>query len=417
MGLPMTEHLVNRRSLLTGLLASPALAALAFPALSNPAMDRSGFVKIAPMTLPPTAAEAPPLAAIAEGGARYFGAAVRMDQLSVDAALRGVVLRDCSRLTPEYHLNWTSIEWNKGEYSFEPIDQLVSFAAAHGMKVRGHTLVWDQSTPDWAKAEMNSQRDWGLVANYFARVLGRYGDQIGEWNVVNEAIDTEAGDDGMRRTTFQRAFGSDYVERALREARLNAPGARLHINDYGFEYDNPVDASRRAAFLALVRRLKERDAPLDSVGLQAHLDLSKGPIAERALAGFMRDLAASGVDITITELDVKEQDHDAPVDVRDQRVAEEAQRFLDVALAEPAVQGLVTWGLSDKHSWLTENPTQAVKGPDGDYILNRGLPYDQQCQPKPMYWAVWKALRATSTPALASRRARDHDASVAQIDA
>jgi endo-1,4-beta-xylanase len=319
----------------------------------------------------------------------------------LDKALETVVLRDCTDLVPEIDLNWTSIEWHKGEYHFEPVDGLVTFAQANGMRVHGHTLLWEQSTPDWAKQEVAEQQSWDIVAGHFARVLGRYSDRIDNWNVVNEAIDTEGGESDIRRNTFQRAFGSDYVERALREAHAIAPRARLLINDYGFEYDNPTDAARRSAFLNLVRRLKERDVPLDGVGLQAHLDLSKGALAEDPLRSFMRDLADSGVDITITELDVREQVGNQTVAERDDRVAAETRRFLDIALEVPAVRGVITWGISDKHSWLSENLTQAQTTDDGRRFLNRGLPYDPQCKPKGMYWTISDSFKRFTNPEIA----------------
>jgi endo-1,4-beta-xylanase len=345
-----------------------------------------------------------PLATAADASRRYFGAAVRMDQIAADRSLHDLVVRDCAYLTPEIHLYWNSLEWDKGSYNFQPVDDLLTFASAHGMEVRGHTLIWDPCTPDWAKAEMNSRRDWDLVAGHFARVLGRYGDRIQDWNVVNEPLDTVDGDNGMRRTSFQRAFGSDYVARALKEARALAPKARLLINEYGFEYDNPTETARRETFLKLVRGLKERDVPLDGVGLQAHLDLSKGPLAERALRDFFREIAASGLDITISELDVKEWNHGLSDEDRDRLVADETSRYLDLALAETAVRGVVTWGISDKHSWLTENPGQAQKAPDGRTVLNRGLPYDASYKPKAMYDAIRGSLSNSARRGIAFRK-------------
>ena len=37
----------------------------------------------------------------------------------------------------------------EGQYSFEAADGMVMFAKKNGMKVRGHTLVWHNQTPDW----------------------------------------------------------------------------------------------------------------------------------------------------------------------------------------------------------------------------------------------------------------------------
>jgi endo-1,4-beta-xylanase len=331
-----------------------------------------------------TIMSSPSLFELARSSGRYFGAAARIGDIEADSALRAAVMRDCDRLTPEIHLKWDSLEFARGEFNFAPADDLLEFTRQHGQQLRGHTLVWEQSTPAWAKREILANRDWRLVAGHFARVLSRYRGRIDEWDVVNEAIDTEHGTDGLRATCFYRAFGSDYVERALREARALDPGARLLINDYGFEYENPVDEARRTVFVNLLRRLRASGAPLDGVGLQAHLDLSKGRIRPATIERFVRAIADLGLDVTITEFDVKESDEHAPDHARDERVAEHARDYLDVVLAQAAVRGLVTWGLSDKYSWLSTPPGRAGTAPR----LNRGLPYDEAFAPKRLYAAI-----------------------------
>ena len=217
---------------------------------------------------------------------RYFGAAARIDQIVAEPTLRDIIITNCGSLTPEIHLKWDSLEWRQGEFNYSPVDKLIEFGRRHKMAVRGHTLIWDQSTPEWAKTDLLARGDWSLIAGHFSRTLGRYAADIREWDVVNEPIDTETGVDGLRRTTLHKAFGPNYIRRALEEARSHAPTARLLINDYGFDYRNPVDAARRVAFVRLLTRLKREGTPIDGVGLQAHLDVSKGPLAAEELRAF-----------------------------------------------------------------------------------------------------------------------------------
>jgi endo-1,4-beta-xylanase len=83
---------------------------------------------------------------------------------------------------------------------------------------------------------------------------------------------------------------------------------------------------------------------------------------------------------------------------RDQRVGEIVTDYLDVALAQPAVEGVITWGLSDRRSWLYvtledyarhAGAWKAGEGPG----LNRALPLDASMQRKPMYHAISAAFR------------------------
>lgn len=367
----------TRRTILTSMVLAPILTA----------PSRAAVAEVEPPR-PSSPAARPSLSGAARSGGRYYGAAVRPEQLEQNPAFRAAVLRDCDVLTPEIHLKWNSLEWRKGQFHFTPVDDILTFSERHGMTVRGHTLLWDQSTPDWAKRELLAHRDWSLVSEHFVRVLGRYGQRIGDWDVINEPIDTQGGAGDLRRNVFHRAFGPTYIERALDEARAHAPKARLLINEYGFEYANPVDRDRRRAFVDLARRLRAADSPLDGVGVQAHLDLSKGPIDRDGLQDMAKALIDLGLDITVTELDVKEAPGAAPMAVRDQRVADETRRYLDVMMAFPEVRGVVTWGLTDRYSWLSDGPQRAR--PEHD--PNRGLPYDADYAHKPMYWALAETL-------------------------
>ena len=373
--------LPSRRSLLAGLALAPALAVAPHGAWAVPEGEGTA--------LPDARHPHPSLARAARRGGRYYGAAARADHLVQDKALRAAVLRDCDVLTPEIHLKWNSLEWRKGQFNFAPVDDLLAFSDENGLRVRGHTLLWEQSTPDWARREMLDRRDWRLMADHFSRVLERYGSRINEWDVINEPIDTETGAQNLRRNSFFRAFGPTYIERAMEEARSHAPHAHLVINDYGFEYGNPVDKARRQAFVALLRRLRAAGTPLDGAGVQAHLDLSKGPLDKAGLQDMTKALIDLGLDVTSTELDVKEGAVAASHAARDQMVADETRRYLDIMLAFPEVRGVVTWGLTDKFSWLSEQVDGRARAAQG---LNRGLPYDESYTPKPMYWALSDTL-------------------------
>ena len=104
-----------------------------------------------------------------------------------------------------------------------------------------------------------------------------------------------------------------------------------------------------------------------------------------------------GLSVIITELDVKESDYVASAAQRDQMVADETRRYLDVVLNERAVLGVTTWGLSDRHSWLEVTLQDYARFPNawtdgGGPGFNRGLPLDSSMRPKPMYYAIKDAL-------------------------
>jgi endo-1,4-beta-xylanase len=323
-----------------------------------------------------------------------FGTCVAPHHIESDPRVRTMIAHLCSSLTPEYHLQWSSLEPGPGDYRFRPVDAIVDFAARRGMTLTGHALIWEQGTPgwgtpDWVKERLAEQPDWNLVRQRFETVLTRYRDAIPLWNVVNEPIETSHRADGLRANVFLKAFGPGYIAEALATAREFAPGARLMINEFSLEYDNPVDQARQRAVLALLEDIRRRGLPLDAFGIQGHLDLGKGRMSARSLGRFLQAVADLGLEIHVTELDVQERDLSLPIAERDRRVADETARFLDIVLDQEAVASVTTWGVSDRHSWLRSNPN-GLEGVDD--AINRGLPFDEEGRPKPMARTISRVL-------------------------
>ena len=340
-------------------------------------------------------ADAPSLEATAKAGRLFYGAAIQDGQLRKDDAFAALVAAQCGVVVPEWEMKWAAIEHRQGRRNFARADAIRDFATRHSLKIRGHALIWHRSIPEWATEAFANGNGWTFVHDHIAAMLTRYGGApFIHWDVLNEVIEPKQGRaDGLRISPFLKAFGPDYIERALRLARDSAPATRLYINEYGVDYDGRTERDRRAALLRLVQQMKSKGVPLDGVGIQAHLRLDGSPFSAAGLRRFLSDVAASGVRITITELDVRERDLTPPIAARDARVSDEVKRYLDVVLQEPALEGVVTWGLSDRYSWLTSAAVRAQG------TVNRGLPFDSNLAPKP--------VRNTIVATLAQRKSAE----------
>ncbi|MGY4399005.1 endo-1,4-beta-xylanase [Sphingomonas sp. UYAg733] len=334
-------------------------------------------------------AAAPAIAAaglqeIAGRARMLFGAAVRAEALRSDAAYRAAVAANCGVVTPELGLKWAWVEPERGKLDFRAADQIASFASATGKTMHGHALLWHQSIPGWARQALAEKPDWMIVRRFLSSVMPRYSAVTRTWDVVNEPMDMGHRMDGLRPSLFLQIFGPDYIRRALEDARTIAPNAKLFINEYGLDYDLPWQTDRRYLLLKLLERLKKADVPLDGVGIQAHLDLANQTrFDEKILRDFLNELGGLGLQVRISELDVKEADPTLPIAERDRRVAEAVRAYLDVALDNPAMGSLTCWGLSDRYSWLD------AAGGGG---VNRGLPLDAEFNPKPLYAVIGTAL-------------------------
>jgi len=110
-----------------------------------------------------------------------------------------------------------------------------------------------------------------------------------------------------------------------------------------------------------------------------------------------------GLEIQITELDCTDELAPADISERDRIVADEYRRFLDVVLDEPAVKIVMTWGLSDRYSWIVRhenNPEQRRR----DGMEERPLPFDRDLERKPAWYALAEAFTRAPTRERVSTR-------------
>jgi endo-1,4-beta-xylanase len=212
------------------------------------------------------------------------------------------------------------------------------------------------------------------------------------WDVVNEAIKpVSSRDDGLRPSVLLDKIGPEFLDIAFRTARESDPKAQLVYNDFDFELDIAWHRERRHALLDLLDGFKRRGTPIDAVGLQGHLAVERmRNFDDKVFAKFLDDVAARGVEIWITELDVI--DRGAPADIarRDAAVADAYKRYLDVALANRAVKVVITWGITDRYGWIASGDYPQARRADG--LPPRPLPFDTDCRPKPAYLAMAEAF-------------------------
>ncbi len=180
---------------------------------------------------PPPAASSDPLKAAAAGVGRLVGTAVQAGLL-VDPQYNAVVSGEFSYLTAEYQMKWNVIEPVRGGRDFGPGDAIAGYAAAQGMRLKGHTLLWHGATPSWVNA-LTADDLRTAVDQHIRTVAGHYRGRVHAWDVVNEAVADGGG--SLRDTVFRQKLGDRYIADAFRLARETDPGALLFYNDYGGE--------------------------------------------------------------------------------------------------------------------------------------------------------------------------------------
>ena len=321
-----------------------------------------------------------------------FGTAIRHPLLS-DKEYTQTLMKECSILVPEWALKWhvnpNPLRPTPESFDFTAADKLFNFARTHNILVRGHALVWHISLPPWFEDTVNSQNARDFLEKHIKTVVGRYRGQIHSWDVVNEAIEiTDGHPDGLRKTPWLEFLGEDYIDLAFRLAHEADPKAMLVYNDYGLDYDIAEDEAKRNAVIKLLKRLKSKGTPIHAFGMQAHLGGEETNFNPNILRDFFAQIADMGLKILITELDVTDNELPKDIKIRDRIVAKAYSEYLKVALEQPAVIAVLTWGLNDKHSWLNEFH------PREDNAPVRPLPIDINGERKFAWNAIARAFDA-----------------------
>ncbi len=329
-------------------------------------------------------AQEPGLRALAEARGLVIGSMVTRGQLRDFPALLPPLRRDAALLAPGLELKWDRLRPAPDAFNFAPAEEIAAIAAANGMGLRGHTLLWHEARPRWFDpAAMTAPALRATVEQHIRTVAGHFRGRIASWDVVNEPV----GEDGLRETPLADPA---LMRLAFQWAQEADPGARLVLNDFDIELGDRRQERRRATLLRLLERLLRESAPVQALGIQAHLAPRSAPFDAARLARFLREVAGMGLLIEVTELDIVDRLLPADLAVRDAEGAAMAADFLRVVLSQPASRMLVMWGLSDVQSWQQDSAFARRR----DGLPSRGHPLDREMQRKPLWHAIAGELRA-----------------------
>ena len=314
-----------------------------------------------------------------------YGSAVNT-RLASDAAYAALIRQQCGIVVAENAMKWGALRPTAETFRFDAADELVAFAEANHMKVRGHNLAWHRGNPKWFDATATKENARRLLTTHIETVMGRYAGRMHSWDVVNEAIEVKDGrPDGMRNSAWLRLAGDDYIELAFRTARQADPKALLTYNDYGIEAEAADAEQKRKAVLGLLRRMVRNGVPIDALGVQSHIAAS-GKVYGAGLMGLLDAVHALGLQVFVTEMDVNDRALPADVQVRDREVAAAYKQYLEVVLGSPAVRAVVTWGITDRYTWLNGEDSRADREPE------RTLPFDSNYAAKAAFFSMRAAL-------------------------
>ncbi|MFC5530861.1 endo-1,4-beta-xylanase [Cohnella yongneupensis] len=304
--------------------------------------------------------------------------------LSVLKAQFGVVTPE-NATKPDSLKGTSASTHNVADLDFNEADTELQSAIDNGLKIHGHTLVWESQSIPWlnnakisdsdptpsnpgltaAQAYTNMNDYINAVLTHFDTKFNASTQNIISWDVVNEAFGGTVRDSSLpkndwhsylKATPWLKATDANYVEQAFKDARAAEPNydVLLYYNDYSMD-----DQNKAAAVRDMVKDVNDRWAVghpgkqlIQGVGLQEHNGLGTNPSNTRKTIQMFKDI---GVKVSISELDISAGT--GGTQTADQKTAQAAQyaRLMQV-YTDPAfkdtVQRITFWGLTDTASWL-----------------------------------------------------------------
>ncbi|WP_299596467.1 endo-1,4-beta-xylanase [uncultured Microbulbifer sp.] len=345
------------------------------------------------------------LAALFAGDFKLGTALSNTTLLARNPGIEALVAREFSAITAENAMKWEEVHPDAESWDWQRADYFVGYGQRNGMYNIGHTLVWHSQMPESVFVDghgrLRPAADVKLsMETHIATLVGRYHGKIQAWDVVNEAVT----DEGLwRESLWYKSLGEGFFPRAFHLAQEADPQAELLYNDYSMT----IPAKRDFA-LAQIVRFRKKGMPVHGVGMQAHVHLADPELA--SLEASIEAIAATGLDVHITELDVdvlpKAYDYmgaeistnfayaDAlnpypealPQKVVDELAARYESLFRLFWKHREVVRRVSLWGTTDAESWKNDWPVVGR--------TNYPLIFDRDGTPKKAYHAIAGLKRA-----------------------
>lgn len=287
--------------------------------------------------------------------------------------------------------SWTQISW-----SITAKDAQTRVLLDIGLKANTYFIddmtVTDASLATPLPAGEVALKVDNAMKTFIQGMVGHFKDKVHAWDVVNEPVD----DNGKLRVGpyaskeaadifyWGEYLGRGYIAKAFTYASQADPTALLFINDYNLENGpGKVDS-----LLKIVAELKAANIPIHGIGTQMHSSINS---SYNDIDNMFKKLAATGLQIRISELDVKLNPSNKAIDPASSPTLQILQASMynyiigSYLKNVPAAQryGITIWGQMDKNSWIV---TQQK-------LNDAPLLFDNNGKKKPAYGGLIQALK------------------------
>lgn len=302
----------------------------------------------------------------------YFsvGVAVNMSNLNTARNPKDmeIILTNYNSITAENDFKPQSVQPQEGQWNFANADAIADFCREHGIKLRGHCLVWHSQVGRWMfqdkdadgkNIQASKEKLYERMKTHITTIVQRYSDIVYCWDVVNEAVTDDANaTDPLRPSQWKQIAGGDeFIRKAFEFAHEADPNALLFYNDY-----NAAVPAKRDKIYNMVKEMKEAGVPIDGIGMQGHFSIYDPSLEDIEAA--IEKYSEIVDHIQFTELDIRvnrETGGGLNMNRQGEEITAERQQmfndkytgFFDVVRRHADVVDVVTfWNVSDRDTWL-----------------------------------------------------------------
>jgi endo-1,4-beta-xylanase len=242
---------------------------------------------------------------------------------------------------------WASYEPVRGKPETESRKAMARWCAEHGIRPKGHPLVWHNVVPAWAPSDTTELES--LLRDRVRSIVADFTGLIDTWDVINESTVSARVPNPVGR--WVREVGPVAAAGdALSWARAANPKALLVLNDFNVSAD----------YEKQIEGLKAAGRAPDAIGIQSHMHGGTWPL-ERVW-DVCETYGRFGMPIHFTETTVLsgrlKQRGQVPSKGEwpstmsgERRQAEYVDKLYRVLFSHPAVAAITWWDFSDLNAW------------------------------------------------------------------
>jgi GH35 family endo-1,4-beta-xylanase len=271
-----------------------------------------------------------------------FGMVVAHDPFVNEPNYRAYIAERFNWATHENEAKWYANERVRDQVTYTQADEILDWADAEGIQMRGHTIFWapEQWQPLWAQPLTGSELE-DEVTDRLESVVGHFRGRFRHWDVNNEML---------HGTFFRDPLGDDIVPWMFQRTREIDPDVRLFLNDFNIV----ANGTRVDDYVSQIDGFLNDGLPIDAIGVQGHFrDVDPLGVLFR-----FDKLARFDLPVWVTEFDVVQADVNARAD--------HLEWFLRAAFSHPTVDGIMLWGFWEGSHW--RGPEAALV--DQDWTIN-----------------------------------------------